>query len=261
MSINAMHFFLDRLNEEKADGGGYRKDAFEQFKNDPRAMDLADGGGYRKDAFEQFKNDPLAMDLNKGKSTNLSKESNSDNWSLSSITASHYGAMPSQQVPPMDDTFVPSHAGTDSTDWFGENLQNNDGDLASVVRPKNTSSSASEGFDAPPFLLNQLQSTGWPGASNFFSPTPNTSNFTSGNPGSSAMPFQQVPMPGTSLAFPNDPFNQSAQLNSSTNFVPSQTETHSLDWSGGNSQNNEGTLESMFNTRKPRSEKTGKRSI
>uniref|UniRef100_A0A183C2U2 ENTH domain-containing protein n=1 Tax=Globodera pallida TaxID=36090 RepID=A0A183C2U2_GLOPA len=39
-------------------------------------------------------------------------------------SAPHYGdAMPSQQVPPMDDIFVPSHAGTDSTDWFGENLQ------------------------------------------------------------------------------------------------------------------------------------------
>uniref|UniRef100_A0A183C2U5 Ovule protein n=1 Tax=Globodera pallida TaxID=36090 RepID=A0A183C2U5_GLOPA len=189
---------------------------------------------------------------NKGKSTNFSKESNPDNWSLSSITgsASHYGdAMPSQQVPPMDDdTLVPSQAGTDSMNWLGENLQSNDEDLDSVVRPKNTSlfkralgfmsslggaspqepqfspsmhdtSAASsyypsnqpddqtlesmvtprnqKGFDGTPFLPNQSQSTGWPGASNFFSPTPNTSNFNSGNPGSSAIPFQQVPMPGT----------------------------------------------------------------
>ncbi|KAI3416354.1 hypothetical protein GPALN_005888 [Globodera pallida] len=179
-------------------------------------------------------------------------------------SSSYYGsAMPYQQVPPVQDTFVPSQTGTDSTNFFGGNLQNNDGDLASVFRPNNTSSS--KGFYGTPFLPNQSQSTGWPGTSNFFSPTPNTSNFTLGNPGSStyygsAIPSQQAPMPGTSFpSFPNYPSNQSAQLNSSTNFVPSQPGTPSLDWSGGNSQNNEGDLYSMFNTRKPRSEKKGKK--
>ncbi|KAI3416352.1 hypothetical protein GPALN_005886 [Globodera pallida] len=165
--------------------------------------------------------------------------------------------MPSQQAPMHDDTFVPAQTGTPYLDWSGGNSQNNDEDLYSVVRKPSSSegfdappfiqahhgdlesmirnTSSSEGFDTTPFLLNQLQSTGWPGASNYFSPTPNTSNFTLGNPGSSAIPFfQQAPMPGTSFpSFPNYPSNQSAQLNSSTNFGPSQTETN---WSGGNSQ-------------------------
>ncbi|KAI3416351.1 hypothetical protein GPALN_005885 [Globodera pallida] len=201
-------------------------------------------------------------------------------------SAPHYGdAMPSQQVPPMDDIFVPSHAGTDSTDWFGENLQSflsslvgaspqepqfspsihdtsaassyypsnqpDDQTLESMITPRNQ-----KGFYGTPYFPNQSQSTGWPGASNYFIPTPNTSNFTSGNPGSSAMPFQQAPMPGTSFpSFPNYPSNQSAQFNSSTNFGPFQTETHSWDWSGENSHNNTGTLDSVVNKRKPSSSK------
>ncbi|KAI3416361.1 hypothetical protein GPALN_005894 [Globodera pallida] len=118
-------------------------------------------------------------------------------------SSSYYGsAMPYQQVPPMDDTFVPSHAGTHSTNFFGWNSQNNDGDLASVIRKP----SSSEGFYGTPYFPNQSQSMGWPGASNYFSPTPNTSNFTSGNPGSSAISFQQAPMTGTSFpSFPNYP--------------------------------------------------------
>ncbi|KAI3416344.1 hypothetical protein GPALN_005879 [Globodera pallida] len=113
-------------------------------------------------------------------------------------------SMPYQQARPMQDTFVPSQPGTNSTNFFGGNLQNNDGDLESMIRK----SSSSEGFYGTPFLPNQLQSTGWPGASNFFSPTPNTSNFTSGNPGSpsyyrDAVPYQQAPMPGTSSSIPS----------------------------------------------------------
>uniref|UniRef100_A0A183BZF7 Col_cuticle_N domain-containing protein n=1 Tax=Globodera pallida TaxID=36090 RepID=A0A183BZF7_GLOPA len=63
--------------------------------------------------------------------------------------------MPYQQAPPMQDTFVPSQAGTHSTNWFGENLQSNDGDLASMIRKP----SSSEGFYGTPFLPNQSQST------------------------------------------------------------------------------------------------------
>ncbi|KAI3416362.1 hypothetical protein GPALN_005895 [Globodera pallida] len=166
----------------------------------------------------------------------------------SMVTSRNPSSMPYQQAPPMQDTFVPSQAGTHSTNWFGENLQSNDGDLASMIRKP----SSSEGFYGTPFLPNQSQSTGWTGASNLFSPTPNTSNFTSGNPGSSAIPFQQAPMTGTS--FPSFS-NQSAQLNSSTNFGPSQPGTPSWDWSGENSQNSEGDLYSMFNTRRSSSSK------
>uniref|UniRef100_A0A914GW78 Uncharacterized protein n=1 Tax=Globodera rostochiensis TaxID=31243 RepID=A0A914GW78_GLORO len=200
----------------------------------------------------------------KGKSTNFSKGTNPDNWSHYLITGSapHYGdAMPSQQAPPMHSTFMrlPSQAGTDSTNWFGGNSQNDDGSLYSVVRPKNRSSSG--GFNTtPPFFPNQLQSTGRTSASNFFSPIPNTSNFNSGNPGSSshygdAIPFQQAPMPGTSSfpAFPNQPSNQSAQLNSSTKFVSSQPGTPSLDWSGGNSEDNDGSLASVVRPKRPSS--------
>uniref|UniRef100_A0A914HZB3 Uncharacterized protein n=1 Tax=Globodera rostochiensis TaxID=31243 RepID=A0A914HZB3_GLORO len=71
--------------------------------------------------------------------------------------------------------------------------------------------SSSEGFDGTPYLPNQLQSTGC----NFFSSTPQSSNFNSGNPASSYYPF-----------------NQSAQLNSSTNFVPSEAGTHSTNFFG-----------------------------
>uniref|UniRef100_A0A183BUH1 Ovule protein n=1 Tax=Globodera pallida TaxID=36090 RepID=A0A183BUH1_GLOPA len=72
------------------------------------------------------------------------------------------------------------------------------------------------------------------------------------------MPSQQAPpVQDTSSvpAFPNHPFNQSTQL-PSTNFGPSQTETHSSDWSWENAQNVEGTLYSMFNTRKSSSSKS-----
>ncbi|KAI3416356.1 hypothetical protein GPALN_005890 [Globodera pallida] len=160
--------------------------------------------------------------------------------------ASHYGsAMSYQQVPPVQDTFMPFQAGTDSTNFFGGNWQNNEGTLESMIRKP----SSAEGFYGTPYFPNQSQSTGWPGASNYFSPTPNS------NPGSSAIPFQQAPMPGTSFpSFPNYP-NQSAQLNSSTNFGPFQTETHSWDWSGENSHNITGTLDSVFNTRKRSSSK------
>ncbi|KAI3416359.1 hypothetical protein GPALN_005892 [Globodera pallida] len=146
-------------------------------------------------------------------------------------------------------------------------------------------------FGATAHLPNQSQSTVW---WNFSNPAPliqapqiaqQSSNFTSGNPGSSrsalnkgksinfsknsgnwplssikgssshyggAIPLQQAPMPGTLFpAFSN----QSAQLNASTNYVPSPTGTHSTIFFGGNSQNNEG----MFNTRKPSSEKKGKK--
>uniref|UniRef100_A0A183BZ18 Ovule protein n=1 Tax=Globodera pallida TaxID=36090 RepID=A0A183BZ18_GLOPA len=96
--------------------------------------------------------------------------------------------MPHQQDPPMPDRFVPSQAGTDSTNFFGGNSQNNEGTLESMIRKP----SSSGGFYGTPFLPNQLQSTGWPGASNYFSPTPNTSNFTSGNPGSSAIPLEHI---------------------------------------------------------------------
>ncbi|KAI3418472.1 hypothetical protein GPALN_009800 [Globodera pallida] len=128
-------------------------------------------------------------------------------------SAAYYGgAIPSQQAP-MDDTFVPSQAGTHSTNWFGEDLQGNDGSLQSMVNPKNPSLFKSAlGF----------VSTAYYG---------------------SAMPFQQAPMTGTSFpAFPYQSFNQSAQLNSSTNFVPSQAGTYSTNFFGGNSQNNEGDL-------------------
>uniref|UniRef100_A0A914I306 Uncharacterized protein n=1 Tax=Globodera rostochiensis TaxID=31243 RepID=A0A914I306_GLORO len=254
------------------------------------------------------------LENDEGSLQSMVNPKNPSSWKKALGSASHYGsAMPSQQAPPTDDTFVPSQAGTDSTNFFGGNSQNDDGSLQSMVNPKNPSlfknalapqiaqqpsnftsgnpgsltsasnkgkstnfskgsnsgnwslssitGSASNYCGAMPFLPNQLQSTGRTSASNFFSPTPNTSNFNSGNPGSSshycgAMPFQQAPMPGTSSfpAFPN-PLNQSAPLNSSTNFVPSQNETDSLDWFGGNSQNNEGTLESMIRTGKPGSSK------
>uniref|UniRef100_A0A914I2D2 Uncharacterized protein n=1 Tax=Globodera rostochiensis TaxID=31243 RepID=A0A914I2D2_GLORO len=288
---------------------------------------------------------------NRGKSINFSKGSNTANWPLSSITgsASHYGAMPSQQAPqiaqqssnftsgnpgsstsasnrgkstnfskapgssshhqapPTDDTFVQSHAGIDSTNWFGGNSQNDEGSLQSMVNPKkpsswknawgavsnlfgaspqepqflppmhDTSAASSyystndqtlqsmitprnqKGFYGTPYLPNQSQSTGRTGASNFSSSTPKSSNFNSGNPGSSshyggAIPFQQAPMSGTLFpAFSNQPSNQSAPLNPSTNSVSSQPGTPSLDWSGGNSQNNDGSLYSVVNTRRPSS--------
>uniref|UniRef100_A0A914I328 Uncharacterized protein n=1 Tax=Globodera rostochiensis TaxID=31243 RepID=A0A914I328_GLORO len=109
------------------------------------------------------------------------------------------------------------------------------------------------GFDTTPFLPNQLQSTGLTGASNFISGNSGSSSYYGG-----AMPYQEAPMPDTSSfpAFPNYPFNQSAPLNPSTDFVPSQTETDSWDWSGGNSQDNEGDLYSVVNTRKPSSPKS-----
>uniref|UniRef100_A0A914H6J8 Uncharacterized protein n=1 Tax=Globodera rostochiensis TaxID=31243 RepID=A0A914H6J8_GLORO len=57
-------------------------------------------------------------------------------------SSSHYGGvMPYQQVPPMHDTFMPSQAGTHSWDWSGDNLQNNEGSLQSMVNPKNPRSS------------------------------------------------------------------------------------------------------------------------
>ncbi|KAI3416358.1 hypothetical protein GPALN_005891 [Globodera pallida] len=194
----------------------------------------------------------------KGKSTNFSKK-NSDNWSLSSITgfvSNLVGASPQESQ------FSPSMHDTAAASSYYPSNQPDDGTLGSMITPRNQ-----KGFYGTPYFPNQLQSTGWPGASNYFSPTPNTSNFTSGNPGSSAIPFQQVPMPGTSFpSFPNY-LNQSAQLNSSTIFGPFQTETHSLDWSGGNSHNNTGTLDSVVNKRKPSSSKdknatkTGKKPI
>uniref|UniRef100_A0A914GT16 Uncharacterized protein n=1 Tax=Globodera rostochiensis TaxID=31243 RepID=A0A914GT16_GLORO len=212
--------------------------------------------------------------------TNFSNASSQFQVQQPSSTAYYGGAMPFQQVPPMPDTlfpalqnypfnqsaplnsstnFVPSQNETDSLDWSGGNSQNNEGTLESMIRTGKPGSSknASQGFDSTPFLPNQSQSTGLTGTSNFFSPTPNTYNFNSGNPGSAAyyggeIPFQQAPMPGTSSfpAFPN-PFNQSAPLNSSTNFVPFQPGTYSTNFFGENSQNNEGTLESMI--RKPSS--------
>uniref|UniRef100_A0A914HC55 Salivary secreted peptide n=1 Tax=Globodera rostochiensis TaxID=31243 RepID=A0A914HC55_GLORO len=69
------------------------------------------------------------------------------------------------------------------------------------------------GFDGMPYFPNQSQSTRRTGASNFFSPTPQSSNFTSGNTGSSSH----------------------------------YAGTHSWDWSGDNLQNNEGSLQSMVN--------------
>uniref|UniRef100_A0A914H8W5 Uncharacterized protein n=1 Tax=Globodera rostochiensis TaxID=31243 RepID=A0A914H8W5_GLORO len=94
-----------------------------------------------------------------------------------------------------------------------------------------------------PYFPNQSQSTRRTGASNFFSPTPQSSNFTSGNTGSSShydgvMPYQQVP-----------PMHDT--------FMPSQAGTHSLDWSGDNLQNNEGSLQSMVNPKNPRSSHYG----
>uniref|UniRef100_A0A914I4S1 Uncharacterized protein n=1 Tax=Globodera rostochiensis TaxID=31243 RepID=A0A914I4S1_GLORO len=52
------------------------------------------------------------------------------------------------------------------------------------------------------------------------------------------------------------PFNQLTPLNSSTDFVPSQAETHFSSWFGGDLHNGDGTLESVVNTRKPSSSKS-----
>ncbi|KAI3416380.1 hypothetical protein GPALN_005912 [Globodera pallida] len=121
------------------------------------------------------------------------------------------------------------------------------------------------GFDATAHLPNQSQSTRRTVASYYegnLASIINTRNPSSENKGknmssgSSAMLPQQVPMPGTSFpSFPNYPSNQSAPLNSSTNFALSQPGTPSLDRSGGNSQNNEADHASMFNTRKRSSSK------
>uniref|UniRef100_A0A914GW69 Uncharacterized protein n=1 Tax=Globodera rostochiensis TaxID=31243 RepID=A0A914GW69_GLORO len=236
MCLQTLYKYLNQLREEKVQeaGGG--------VPNLP-ATQIA-GQSYN------FTSGNPGSSTSKGKSTNFSKAPG---------LSSHYGGtMPSQQAPPMYGTDVPSQAGIDSTNWLEENSQNDDGSLYSVVRPKNRSSSG--GFYGTPYLPNQLQSTGRTSASNFFSPTPNTSNFNTGNPGASshyggAIPFQQAPMSGTLFPAFSNPFNQSAPFNSSTNSVSSQPGTPSLDWSEGNSQNDDGSLYSMIRPKRPSSSK------
>uniref|UniRef100_A0A914I4Z1 Uncharacterized protein n=1 Tax=Globodera rostochiensis TaxID=31243 RepID=A0A914I4Z1_GLORO len=207
--------------------------------------------------------------LNKGKSTNFSKAPGA---------SSHYGgAMPSQQAPQMHGTDVPSQAGTDSTNWVEENSQNDDGSLYSVVRPKNTSSwknawgAVSSWFGASPQepqFSPSMHVT--PAASSYYSSnqpddgslesliTPRNQKGSAPHYGG-AIPFQQAPpMPGTLFpAFSNQSPNQSAPSQSTrrTGAVLSQPGTPSLDWSGGNSQNNDGDLASVVRPKNPSSSK------
>uniref|UniRef100_A0A914GT36 Uncharacterized protein n=1 Tax=Globodera rostochiensis TaxID=31243 RepID=A0A914GT36_GLORO len=223
-------------------GGGSRKITFKRFKNDPRAMDLVEQFNNKQitdtalsEALEQInhKMSTKAMYLYLNMLNEEKKAgSGAPNFQDTQIagqsynftsdnpgSSSHYGGIvPSQQAPPMDGTLVPSQAGTHSW-WSGENSQNDDGSLESMITPRNQKGSSSHY--------------------------------------GGAMPFQQAPMSGTSsfLAFPNQPSNQSAPLNPSTNFVPSQPGTPSLDWSEGNSQNDEGDLYSVVRPKRPSSSK------
>ncbi|KAI3416350.1 hypothetical protein GPALN_005884 [Globodera pallida] len=164
-------------------------------------------------------------------------------------SSSHYGgAMPYQEAP-MPDTFMPSQTETHSWDWRGENLQSSDGSLQSMVNPENPRSSHYGGAmpyqEAPipdTFMPSQTETHSWDWSGGNLQSNDGSlqSMVNPENPRSShyggAMPSQQAPlMPDT--------------------FMPSQTETHSWDWSGGNLQNDAETLESMFSTRKPSSSK------
>ncbi|KAI3416342.1 hypothetical protein GPALN_005877 [Globodera pallida] len=164
--------------------------------------------------------------------------------------SSHYGgAMPYQQAP-MPDTFVPSQAETHSLDWSWENLQSNEGSLQSMVNPENPRSSHYGGaipYQQAPMLdtfmpsQTETHSSDWFGENLLSIEGSLQSMVNPENPRSShyggAMPYQQAPMPDT--------------------FVPSQAETHSLDWSWENLQSNEGSLQSMVNPENPRSSHYG----
>ncbi|KAI3416379.1 hypothetical protein GPALN_005911 [Globodera pallida] len=87
----------------------------------------------------------------------------------------------------------PDMSNTQSTN-FNQHASSYDRNMSNTIQPKTNPKRSRlstkpsfeiSGFDGTPFLPNQSQSTAWTGSSTVVSPTPNPSNFTSGNPGSS----------------------------------------------------------------------------
>uniref|UniRef100_A0A914I2C0 Uncharacterized protein n=1 Tax=Globodera rostochiensis TaxID=31243 RepID=A0A914I2C0_GLORO len=229
MCQSTMYEYLNRLKEEKKAGGGtpnlQAPHATAHLSNQSQSTELWDFSNPAPPLIQapQIAQQPSNFTSgNPGSSTSASNKGKSTNFSKAPGASSHYGgALPSQQAPPMYGTDVPFQAGIDSTNWLEENSQNDDGSLYSVVNPKTPSS-----------WKNTLGSL-----SNWFAQQ--SSNFTSGNPGSSTSKGKSTNFskaPGSSLHYGGAMPSQQAPPMYGTD-VPSQAGIDSTNWLEENSQN------------------------